>query len=160
MTQIKQVQFVCDIRLQFVNCLIKLYTVVCVHIFNENDTAYIYSQMHQLEKVPSLNICIKLVKCWRTTYYIKVVVNQNTLFRVTFDLSILVTAPYIVHFVILVIRWCLASNMYTCDTRSNTHNIQTYYRTRLFGYRMVMRGTKIVRNFKAFYIDLFLLKNK
>ena len=32
--------------------------------------------------------------------------------------------------------------MYTDDMRSNKHNIHTYYRTRLFGYRIIMRRKK------------------
>ena len=39
--------------------------------------------------------------------------------------------------------------------RRNKHNIQTYYRTRLFGYRMIMRKKKIVLITKLFVIDLF-----
>ena len=40
---------------------------------------------------------------------------------------------YLIHYI---------QHIYTYDMRSNIYNIQTYYRTRLFGNRIIMRRKK------------------
>ena len=46
-------------------------------------------------------------------------------------------------------------HIYTYEMRRNKHNIQTYYRTRLFGLKNDNdKEKKIVRSYKAFVTDL------